>query len=76
MFWCRRAVSSGHPGASAHLLYKTVGGVQDTTSVAGFFEHAEPELAEPEEELAKPLGADNAHLLEEEAAGNDSRRIL
>ena len=40
---------------------------------------AEPEEAEPEDaapEDAKPLGAEPPHLLEEESAGNNSRRFF
>ena len=58
----RCEVPPGYPGASAHLLYKALGGAQDTKSAGVSFEDAEPAAAEPE----GPLGNDTAPVLEEE----------
>ena len=57
----------GYPGASAHLLYKAVGGAQDTKSGGASFEEAELEEPEPDApEPEEPLGVDTAPLLEHE----------
>ena len=76
----------GYPGASAHLLYKALGGAQDTKSAGVSFEDAEPEDAEPEGPLGndtapvleeeEPLGADAPPLLEREAVGQGPLRAL